>query len=428
VLSAEAVTVPPSDAEEAHRDWPEWPRAAAPIEKYEKFSGRDDLVCSECVTDCAVREKVFRIHNDEICGYCGGTLGPFARDTDVFEYVYRCLGQEYGDPWHGPLFYDTEEDQHFGITKLETWEVLNDVDSPFADGSVLEQEFEKLVEHDWYRLDSQVGEYHEQLVWGWDSFERRLIDGPRFLFSLSEAEMGEEPVQSLFGFLAKLAAEVESNFVKTCKPEQVLYRARAARKILTSAKKLGSPPPKHTGPQRMSAAGVSHFYAAEDRATAVEEVLANRTKQVSVGKWVTTRPLIYADFAEKPTLPNLFDYPLSKKRPFVLFLREFVKRIDRPPDPKIGDANSYLATQVLAEYLRFGMPVAGGHGLDAVRYPSAKPGGGINWVLFGRPDRQDPPSVKLVQTEGTSPCLLVRWIGRSWFPRVGGTVVRAGRV
>lgn len=396
------VTVASSDSEETDRDWPDWPQAAAPVEKYATFGGRGDLVCSECVTDCAVREKVLTIHSDEVCAYCDGTLGPFGRDTDVFEYVYRCLGQEYGDPWHGPLFYDTEEDRHFGVTKLNTWELLNEVDSPFADGSAVEQEFETLIEHEWYRLDSQVGEYHEQLVWGWDSFERRLINGPRFLFSLSEAEMGEKSARSLFGFLATFAAEVESNFVKTCKPGRVLYRARAAQKILRSARKLGSPSPKHTGPQRMSAAGVSCFYAAEYKATAVKEVPAKRTEQVSVGEWVTTRPLMYADFADEPTLPSLFDFPRSEQRPYVFFLREFVERIRRSPDSKIGDANSYLATQVLAEYLRFGMPVAGGHGLDAVRYPSAKGDGGINWVIFGRPDRHDPPSVKLVAAESGS--------------------------
>ena len=211
--------------------------------------------------------------------------------------------------------------------------------------------------------------------------------------------MGEESAQSLFRFLDEFAAEVGLGFVKICEAGLALYRARAAMKVLRSAKKLGSPPPKHTRPQRMSAAGVSCFYAAEDRSTAEAEVSASAPEQVSVGRWVTIRPLRYADFATEPELPSLFDYPVSKNRPYVLFLREFVERISQIADPKIGDANSYLATQVLAEYLRFGMPVAGGHGLDAVRYRSTAPGGGVNWVIFGRPDRTDPPAVELVPVE-----------------------------
>ena len=391
-----------SVTEEPAPRWPDWPLADAPDENYGTFGRRGDLVCSQCITDPAVRDQVSNVHEEAVCGYCDGTLGPFAEDTDVFEYVYRCLGQEYGDPWHGPLFYDKEEDRHFGITKLDTWELLNEVDSPFADGSALEQAFETQITHDWYRLDSQVGEYHQRLAWGWDSFEKRLIDGPRFLFSLTEAEMGEESAQSLFRFLGEFADEVESSFVKTCEPEQVLYRARAAKEILTSAKKLGSPPPKHTGPQRMSAAGVSCFYAAEDSDTAVKEVPAKKTLQVSVGRWVTNRPLTYVDSADEAELPSLFDYPRSKHRPFVFFLREFVRRISQSADPKIGNANAYLATQVLAEYLRFGMPVADRHGIDAVRYPSTAHEGGVNWVIFGRPDRENPRSVTLVAVRPTT--------------------------
>ena len=385
-----------ADSASAECNWPDWPLGHGPTEKYETFGGRGDLVCSRCVIDEAVRDVVFSIAVESVCGYCDGTVGPFAEDTAVFEYVYRCLGQEYGDPEHGPLFYDKEEHRYFGVKTLETWEVLGHVDSPFADGGALEQAFETLVTHDWYRLDSQVGEYYEQLVWGWESFEKRLIDGPRFLFSLSQAEMGEESAQNLFHFLDDFAAEVGSGFVKTCEAGQELVRARAAEEALNSAKKLGSPPPKHTRPQRMSAAGVSCFYAAEDQATAEAEVSAGDSQQVSVGRWVTTKSLTYADFAAELVLPSLFDCCLAQRRPFVLFLREFVKRISQSADPKIGDANSYIATQVLAEYLRFGMPVADTHGIDAVRYPSTVWPGGVNWVIFGRPDRKKSRSVKLV--------------------------------
>lgn len=395
-LLIEAVSVGCSGSASADCNWPDWPLGHEPTEKYETFGGRGDLVCSQCVIDEAVLAAVFSIDAELVCGYCAGTVGPFAEDTAAFEYVYRCLGQEYGDPEHGPLFYDKEDHRYFGVSTLETWEVLGHVDSPFADGGALEQEFETLVQHDWYRLDSQVGEYYEQLVWGWESFEKRLIDGPRFLFSLSDADMGEQSAQNLFRFLDEFAAVVGSGFVKTCEIGQELFRARAANEALQSAKKLGSPPPKHTQPQRMSAAGVSCFYAAEDQLTAVAEVSASESEQVSIGRWVTTKSLTYADFAAEPALPSLFDCRSAQHRPFVLFLREFVKRISQSANPKIGDANSYIATQVLAEYLRFGMPVADGHGIDAVRYPSTAHEGGVNWVIFGRPDRKKSRSVKLV--------------------------------
>ena len=147
----------------------------------------------------------------------------------------------------------------------------------------------------------------------------------------------------------------------------------------------------------MSAAGVPCFYAAEDRQTAVKEVKA-RGQCVSVGWWATTAPILYADFATRSKMPSLFDYPASKDRPFISFLREFVQRIERPARRDLGDANSYLATQVLAEYLRYSLPSGDRVGIDAVRYPSSVREGGVNWVIFGQPDREPTQRIQLTGT------------------------------
>ena len=97
-------------------------------------------------------------------------------------------------------------------------------------------------------------------------------------------------------------------------------------------------------------------------------------------------------------MPSLFDYPASKDRPFISFLREFVKRIERPARQDLGDANSYLATQVLVEYLRYSLPVDDRVGIDAVRFRSSRRKGGVNWVIFGQPDREPTPRIQLTGT------------------------------
>ena len=97
-------------------------------------------------------------------------------------------------------------------------------------------------------------------------------------------------------------------------------------------------------------------------------------------------------------MPNMFDYLTSSDRPFLSFLREFVKRIERPASRDLGVANSYLATQVLAEYLRYSLPAGEGAGIDAVRYPSSVREGGVNWVIFGQPDRERTPRIQLMDS------------------------------
>lgn len=369
-----------------------------PLGDEHAFTGAQDgrVVCSLCVSNPAVRKAVFDITFEAVCDYCGGSARPFAQADVLFEYVYRCLTQEYGDPWHHAIWWDKEEGGWIGITALDTYDVLYETDGPFAEDGPVIDEFADSIEHDWFAIGSEVGLTQERHIWGWDSFEKRLLTGPRFLFSATEAEWGKESAESVFRFIAGLAERITTGFLRAHDPGLTLFRARVDEsQVFTTADELGSPSASQAVPQRMSAAGVPCFYAAEDCDTAAEEVKASDSQCVSVGSWTTTTPLRYADFAGQPAMPSLFDYPASRDRPFISFLRDFVKRIGRPARQELGDANSYLATQVLAEYLRYSLPAGDRVGIDAIRYPSSVQDAGVNWVIFGQPDREPTPRLQL---------------------------------
>lgn len=177
----------------------------------------------------------------------------------------------------------------------------------------------------------------------------------------------------------------------------MLSRARAHNeRVFTTADELGSPPAAKTVPQRMSAAGVSCFYASEDSDTAAAEIQPLDDDCVSIGCWATTASLVYVDFVTRPAMPSLFDCPASRRRTYISFLHTFVELIQRPASEDLGDANSYLASQVLAEYLRYSLPTSHGRGVDAVRYPSSAHPVGVNWVILGQPAREPTPHVDLI--------------------------------
>ena len=45
---------------------------------------------------------------------------------------------------------------------------------------------------------------------------------------------------------------------------------------------------------------------------------------------------------------------------------------------------------------RYSLPTSHRRGVGAVRYPSSVRPGGVNWVIFGQPDRELTPRVNLV--------------------------------
>ena len=376
----------------------------------------EGLVCGGCASDPIVRLVGCDVGDEAVCRYCGGTTGPFAEVADLFEYVYRCLLQEYDDPWLHGIVPDKEAGGWIAITELDIWDVLAEEDCPLGDGGALAEAFVGLIDHDWYRIDSEAGLPEDRRIWGWESFEQRLLTGPRFLFSSTDAEWGEDSAEAVFEYLAALAAQIQAGFVNTHEPGLSLFRARSDRdRVFTTADELGSPPAAKTVPQRMSAAGVSCFYASEAAEIASAEIRRRDDDRVSIGCWTTTAPLVYVDFVTRPAMPSLFDYPASQQRTYISFLRNFVERIQRPASEELGAANSYLATQVLADYLRYSLPTSDRHGVDAVRYPSSIHPGGVNWVIFGQPDRESTPRVNLIRPHisGSSE-MSGHWVRDGW--------------
>ncbi len=95
-------------------------------------------------------------------------------------------------------------------------------------------------------------------------------------------------------------------------------------------------------------------------------------------------------------MPSIVDPVGRSSRPSVRFVREFESEISKPRDEVIGEANSYLPTQIFAEYLRYSLPTQLGRGVEAIRYRSDARIGGVNWCLFGQPDRQPIPLIEFL--------------------------------
>jgi len=158
----------------------------------------------------------------------------------------------------------------------------------------------------------------------------------------------------------------------------------------------------------MSAAGVSVFYGAFERATAVAEATvsmpAGREWVLTGAAWQCTRPLLVLDLTELPPVPSMFEAS-REWRGAILFLREFVKSISAPVVHDGGEHVEYVPTQVLTEYFQNQVSTPDGSRLDGIVYPSARRRGGRSLVVFRSREELDPdalpghePLLKIDQT------------------------------
>lgn len=159
--------------------------------------------------------------------------------------------------------------------------------------------------------------------------------------------------------------------------------------IIGNSRELGAPPVQYaTLPNRMSPAGISMFYGAFDKKTAIAETYekSEKDKVAVCGRFQPTRDLLLIDLSRQE-IPSIFDeekrYLRSKLSFLFDFINDFTKSIDRKASPHVD----YVPTQIVTEYLRDQFAAADGISVDGIIYPSSKSVGKNAVVIFANSDQ-----------------------------------------
>ena len=167
-----------------------------------------------------------------------------------------------------------------------------------------------------------------------------------------------------------------------------LYRARSFENFETMEKALvdpenllGPPATVYSGSGRMNARGISVFYGANTRETAISEIRPSVGSQVLTTKFDITSKLKVLDLRNLDKISpkgSLFDPVFTKKINQVAFLKNLKERIVSPVLPS-AEAFDYLTTQAVAEFLEQ-HPI---YNVDGILYPSVQSkNDDFNLVIF----------------------------------------------
>ena len=381
-----------------HADDVSWPILPPEYEMPQVLASGQELVCADCIENNFIADATASLGASARCSYCRRGSTHTAAVHDVFEYVYMSLLQEYLDPDRERQRPDAELGLENMSARLDTQDVLNDTGWPLGDDTPLCQDFIATFRHPWTRRDPYPELTSKLSVEGIPVITEDLFADRDFVrYFYGDDGDDEHALSHMFEQLTQIHEAGHLRLFNSRASEFVLYRARAAKaKTTASASYLGSPPPTKASYQRLTKAGETGFYAADDYTTALAEARHQGNSAVFVGRWQTTTQLRYADLTGEFIPANLFDFPKSQHRTAFEFLAGFQEQITLPVDPRQAEKLKWHSvTHVVVEFLQELSVADPGSRLDAIKYPSSVSSRGANWLLFGRPDRENPPRIKL---------------------------------
>lgn len=348
----------------------------------------DKFVCAACFGDHYLQGFIDSCVETRTCNYCGRrnrTMDIAAPVDTVIQHIFECLCRHYGEAWASGASWDKETDQYMN----ETWdsddllqeylELAND-----QSDELYEDILNAFPYWDWTRASPWSATDSQILKWGWDRFVNVVKYQRRFFFARHEKpdELDRDDLTpgALLDVIGTRCAD--NGLIETISPGTQILRCRpraSKAERFTKARELGAPPSKLAKKNRMSPAGISMFYGADEKATTLGE-MPEVPRFYAIGRFETLRPLRLLDLTHVKQ-PSIFNDGEFDDYHWLVFLQDFLADFTKPLKRDDSIHIEYVPTQVVTEYLRDTKLVADVP-VDGIKYISARRRGGICYVLF----------------------------------------------
>lgn len=352
---------------------------------YDFLERGEKYVCAHHFEDRYLNGYIRKHGETGVCSYCGHKrtvidMRDFADHIGMTISVYfndvdsECL----------PLastFYDDEEEQIPGIKRAgcfavpEKAEVYEDTSEMMeelglhTDCDRLNDDIDHLFEDNmWIKKNPFELWWNEEMELQWKRFADMVKHSRRFTFLAMPNVNGTENIlEELNDVILHTDGVLHQIHIGT-----IMYRTRSLDKELDKSfafKDITSAPDTSAGQCRMSPAGVSMFYGAFDKETAISESIKSADEKVLViGEFKTIRELTVVDLTALPTDVSIW----MDKWEGIAFLKSFHKDITQPLLKDAKKAIEYVPSQIFTEYLRWMFTDKQGRYIDGLIFESCK--------------------------------------------------------
>lgn len=337
--------------------------------------------CEKCFSNKYLKEYILSERNVGKCDYCNSNGVNIISTGEIGAYIRECLKKAYEDIENGTgAYWDSEEKQYCNRTGrsvapysirdilVEEENVLNEavidttiLEDIFSDSGLSFEEkkqgesdvFEDIDNCNLVLKDDLYGLEATKMYYTWEFFKYITKYYNRF-FDIDKDCQRRDYLKELVPYILEYDTVIKAG--------TIYYRARKLNDeklhdldYAGVYKEMAPAPPKYATTNRMSPAGISYLYVASDRETAYKEC-RYKDATVMVAEYVLKEELTIIDFSQvafvttKSIFSEEYDHDL---RWINNFLDAFIKEITSPVDDKKEDHSyEYVATQVIAEYIR----------------------------------------------------------------------------
>ena len=362
----------------------------------------EKYVCANHFDDSYLKQYIIKNSKLGICSYCGKKKKVIDLNH-LMKYIIDKIMSYYGNPSDEGLylassFYDDDKERIPGLQRVgcyvtpsfaqnyeSTKELFCDINLT-TDSETLDSDMENcFINDEWIQHTPYIMSESQELSFMWKTFQRMVKHEQRFTFFKRPEFMGEEVSNDngLMDILSEKKKKITThNLYSNIRIGEELYRCRFINEgeNVNTFNGITSPPDDRAKQSRMSPAGISMFYGAFDKNTAIVESSPDGegTGKYVIGKFKLKKKLIVLDLTKLPKPSFWIEKDWEGIDFLYSFNREITKRIER--DDRIH--KDYIPSQVFTEYLRYIHKLPNGRKLDGIIYKSSLKSGNNNIVLF----------------------------------------------
>ena len=346
------------------------------------FADIGKYICVNCIEDTYLKKWAKQSSTERTeCDYCH-KIGKTVSMENLISKIMDAIKLRYDDAANAGASWDGREGG-YQCSTVDTHDLINFEieDCISSNPKVIDDIIDTIYDCAWCKKDPYGMTEREIYEYSWKYFSDLVKYNNRYFFiNDKKDEYGERysPIDILNIIAAK---SKDLGIVKILPAGTTFYRARSYKpedKQLYDAKHLGAPPSKKAKNDRMSACGISVFYASDSIKTCKSEIYKEEFSEdkVVIGKFKTLYGLKYLDLTaiKNLELPSFFNTEQFDTREAILFFRGLNTELTRPIEEL--ENIEYVPTQIFAEYFKQVVK------LNGIKYDSAKDKGGTCFVLF----------------------------------------------